>query len=85
MAQISLKVKDDRLAVIDRAASIRGVSRTEFLLRTSEEAAIQTLNERPLICLTEDSFAAFVEMLERPVEPNGALGDLATRTPGWDR
>ena len=47
MGQVNIRMTDERLALIDRAAAIRGVTRTEFVLRSSEAAAIETLNERP--------------------------------------
>ena len=40
MPQVNFRTSSERLAVIDRAAAIRGVSRTEFVLRSSEAAAI---------------------------------------------
>lgn len=43
MGQVNFRMKDERLALIDRAAAIRGVTRTEFVLRSSETAAIETL------------------------------------------
>ncbi len=51
MGQVNFRMKDERLALIDRAAAIRGVTRTEFVLRSSEAAAIEALSERPVIGL----------------------------------
>ncbi|MCY3703600.1 MAG: DUF1778 domain-containing protein [Rhodospirillales bacterium] len=34
MPQVNLRTSCERLAVIDRAAATRGVSRTEFVLRS---------------------------------------------------
>ena len=39
MARVNLQVSDERLASIDRAVAIRGASRTEFALRSSEAIA----------------------------------------------
>ena len=41
MAQVNFRMSEERLAFIDRAAAIRGVTRTEFVLRSSEAAAIE--------------------------------------------
>ena len=49
MPQVNFRVSSERLAVIDHAAAIRGVFRTEFVLRSSEAAAIEILNEHPVI------------------------------------
>ena len=47
MPQVNFRLSEERLALIDRAAAIRGVTRTEFVLGSSEAAAIETLSERP--------------------------------------
>ncbi len=85
MAQMNLRVKDDRLTFIDRAAAIRGVTRTEFVLRSSEAAAIETLNERPVIALDPGTFDAFLAALDAPVEPSGQLKQEFARQPQWER
>ena len=68
MPQVNFRTSNERLAVIDRAAAIRGVSRTEFLLRSSEAAAIEILNERPVIALDDEAWDDFVAALDAPVE-----------------
>ena len=40
MGQVNFRMKDERQALIDQAATIRGVTRTEFMLRSSEAVAI---------------------------------------------
>lgn len=85
MGQVNFRMKDDRLALIDRAAAIRGVTRTEFVLRSSEAAAIEALSERPVIALDDKAYDAFVAALDAPVEPNERLKDLVRRRPLWER
>ncbi len=85
MAQVNFRMKDERLALIDRAAAIRGVTRTEFVLRSSEAAAIETLNERPVIALDDDAYDAFVAALDAPVKPNDRLKKQFARQPLWER
>ena len=41
MLRVNLRTFRERLAVTERATAIRGVSRTEFVLRSSEVAAIE--------------------------------------------
>ena len=53
-------MSDERLAFIDRAAAIRGVTRTEFVLRSSGAAAVETLNERPIIVLDDEAWDAII-------------------------
>ena len=85
MGQVNFRMKDERLALIDRAAAIRGVTRTEFVLRSSEAAAIEALSERPVIALDDEAYGAFVAALDAPAEPNERLRDLVTRQPLWER
>ncbi len=85
MPQVNLRTSSERLAVIDRAAAIRGVSRTEFVLRSSEAAAIETLNERPVIALDDEAWDGFVAALDAPVEPDPAVKARYARRPQWDR
>ena len=85
MGQVNFRMKDERLALIDRAAAIRGVTRTEFVLRSSETAAIETLNERPVITLDEAAYDAFVAALDALVEPDERLKERYARTPLWQR
>ena len=85
MGQVNFRMKDERLALIDRAAAIRGVTRTEFVLRSSEAAAIETLNERPVIALDDESYDAFVAALDAPVKPSACLKQQWARQPLWER
>lgn len=85
MGQVNFRMTDERLALIDRAAAIRGVTRTEFVLRSSEAAAIETLTERPVIALDDEAYDAFVAALDAPVQPNDRLKERFARRPLWER
>ena len=85
MAQVNFRMKEDRLALIDRAAEIRVITRTEFVLRSSELAAIETLNERPIITLDDEAYDAFTAALDAPVESNDRLKKQFARQPLWER
>lgn len=85
MAQVNFRIQDERLRMIDAAAKYRGVSRTEFVMRASEAAAIEAHTERHVDTLGEDAFAAFQDALDAPVEPNDQLRALLARTPIWEQ
>lgn len=85
MAQVNFRMKEERLALIDRAAAIRGITRTEFVLRSSEVAAIDTLNERPVIALDDEAYDSFIAALDAPVESNVRLKERFARKPLWER
>lgn len=81
MAQLHFQISSERLEIIDRAAAKCGVTRTEFVLRSSETAAIDTLNNRPIIALDDEAWRAFVAALDAPVEPDAAVKKRFARRP----
>ena len=84
--QVNFRTSSERLAIIDRAAGIRGVSRTEFVLRSSEAAAIEVLNEHPVNALDDDAWDDFVAALVAPVEIDPAVkARCYARKPQWNR
>ncbi len=85
MPRVSLRILSERLTVIDRTAAIHGVSRTEFMLHSSETAAIEVLNERPVISLDDKAWDDFIAALDAPVEIDPAVKARYARTPQWDR
>ena len=85
MPQVNFRTSSERLAVIDRAAAIRGVSRTEFVLRSSEAAAIEVLNESPVIALDDEAWDDFVAALDASVEIDPTVKARYVRRPQWDR
>ena len=85
MPQMSVRVSNELLARIDRAAAIRGVSRTEFVLRASEAAAIETLNESPVVSLADEAWDDFVAALDTPADLDSSVKERFARQPQWDR
>ena len=85
MVQVIFRMKEERLALIDRAAAIRGITRAEFVLRSSEVAALETLLERPVIALDDKVYDAFITALDAPVESNVRLKERFARQPLWER
>ena len=85
MSQVNIRTSSEGLAVIDRAAAIRGVSRTEFMLRSSEAAAIEILNGRPVIALDDKAWDDVVAALDASVKLDPAVKARYARRPRWDR
>ena len=83
MAQMNVRTSEERLRLFDRAAAIRGVTRSEFVLRASEAAAIEVLNERPIIALDDDAWDAFTAALDAPADPDPAVKARFRRQPQW--
>ena len=85
MPQVNFHISNELLARIDRAAAIRGVSRSEFVLRASEAAAIATLNESPVVSLDDEAWDDFVAALDAPVDMAPSVKERFARQPQWDR
>lgn len=85
MPQVNFHMSNDLLARIDRAAAIRGVSRSEFVLRASEAAAIATLNESPVVSLDDEAWDDFVAALDAPVDMAPSVKERFARQPQWNR
>ena len=84
MPRVDFRRSNERLAVIDRTAAIRGVSQTELILRSSEAAAIEILNERPVIALDDEAWDDFVATRAAPVELGRDVRARCACTPQWD-
>ena len=78
---MNCRATNERPTFIDRAASIRGVTRMEFVHRSSEAAA--TLNERP--ALDDETYDAFVIALDGPVKPGPNLKERFACSPLRER
>ena len=80
-SKVNCRTTNERPTFIDRAASIRGVTRTEFVLRLSEAAA--ALNERP--ALDDETYDAFVIALDAPVKSGPNLKERFACSPSRKR
>ena len=64
---------------IERAATLRGTSVTDFILNEVQPAATATIREYELLELRNEDRRVFVEALLNPPEPNEALKAAAAR------
>jgi uncharacterized protein (DUF1778 family) len=82
---LSLRLPEADIAIIDRAAKLRGRSRTQFMrdaaVRAAEEAV---MDDRP-IRMSPEGFAEFVAMLDRPPEVVPAIVELFRRRAPWEQ
>ena len=84
-ATISLRVSPDQKALVDRAASLLGKSRTEFMLESARRAAEEALLDRRLFLLDDSRYRDFVQCLDASGEPGPALKELLTAPGPWDK
>ncbi len=81
---INLRASPAQKMLIDRAASLKGKSRTEFMLESACAEAENTLLDRRLFLLDDDHYTAFLERLDAPVEPGDALRRLLATPAPWE-
>ena len=81
---LSMRLPAADLAIIDRAASLRGRSRTDFVREAAVRAAEEVLMERTLIRMSPAGFAAFRAAIEAPAAPVQAMVELLRRPAPWE-
>jgi uncharacterized protein (DUF1778 family) len=79
--RISAKVRN----LIDTAAAIVGKTRTEFVVESAKQHAIDVLLDQRLFELSADQWDAFVAVLDNPPPPNEELKKLMSRKPPWEK
>lgn len=83
-SSISLRMRGDQRAIIDRAAAMTGTSRTEFMLRASVKEAQDALLDQRFFMLDEQEYDDFAAALDKPAKNNAALQKLLQLKPRWE-
>lgn len=81
---ISMRLPEADVAIIDRAASLRGRSRTDFVRDAAVRAAEEVVMEQSLVRMSRGSFAAFMEALAAPGTAVSEMVELARRPAPWE-
>lgn len=81
---VSMRLPDADIALIDRAASARGRSRTDFVREAAVRAAEDVLMNQRLVRMSAEGFAEFIALLEKPAEAVPTLGEVLRRPAPWD-
>jgi uncharacterized protein (DUF1778 family) len=81
---ISMRLPEADIAMIDRAAGLRGRSRTDFVREAAVRAAEDVLMENRLVRMSEEGFAAFMDALAAPAIPVAELAELVKRPAPWE-
>lgn len=82
--QLSLRVSEAQLRLIDEAAAVLHRNRTEFLLETLLPVAEDVLLDHRLFAVDDDAHARFVACLDAPVADNPKLRALLARKAPWE-
>jgi uncharacterized protein (DUF1778 family) len=81
---LSMRLPDADIAVIDRAASLRGRSRTDFVREAAVRAAEDVLMETVPIRMSRDGFDAFLKALSSPASAVPEMVELLRRPAPWE-
>jgi uncharacterized protein (DUF1778 family) len=80
---INLRIEANTRQLIDDAAAILGKTRTEFMIETARQQAIEVLLDQRLFVLDAKRYDAFVHALNNPAAPGPKLRSLLRRVPAW--
>jgi uncharacterized protein (DUF1778 family) len=81
---LSMRLPEADIAIIDRAANLRGRSRTDFVREAAVRAAEDVLMETAPIRMSPSGFKAFMEVLSKPARPVPELIELFQRAAPWE-
>jgi len=81
---ISMRLPEADIAMIDRAAGLRGRSRTDFVRDAAVRAAEDVLMENRLIRMSAEGFVEFTAVLSAPATAVPEMVELAKRPAPWE-
>lgn len=81
---ISMRLPEADIAMIDRAAGLRGRSRTDFVREAAVRAAEDVLMENRLIRMSANGFTEFMAILSAPATVVPEMVELISRPAPWE-
>jgi uncharacterized protein (DUF1778 family) len=81
---LSMRLPEADIAIIDRAATLRGRSRTDFVREAAVRAAEDVLMESAPIRMSPEGFDAFLKTLSEPASPVPEMVELLRRPAPWE-
>ena len=81
---LSMRLPKADIAIIDRAAALRGLSRTDFVREAAVRAAEDVLMETVPIRMSPAGFKAFMSVLSGPATAIPEMVELLRRTAPWE-
>lgn len=78
-ARLNLRLRSSDDELIRRAAALRGESVSEFVASTARERALELLADQREFVLESPQWDVFLELLDRPAQPDSRLVELFSR------
>ena len=80
---LSMRLPEGDIAIIDRAADLRGRSRTDFVREAAVRAAEEVLMESTLVRMSTEGFEAFIQAVSTPAAPVPEMVASLRRDAPW--
>jgi uncharacterized protein (DUF1778 family) len=71
--RLEARITPEQKELLQQAAALEGTSLSDFVVRSAQRAAEQTIREHAVITLSVRESQTFVEALLEPPAPNAAL------------
>lgn len=81
---LNLRIKPEERGLIDRAATLTGKTRTDFVLEAARRAAEEALLDRAVLAVSAEAYAAFLTKLDEPAQPNARLRRTLQTAAPWE-
>jgi len=81
---LNLRIKPEERGLIDRAATLTGKTRTDFVLDAARQAAEDALLDRTVFTVSREAYAQFLARLDQPPKPNERLRRTMQTIPPWE-
>ena len=81
---LSMRLPEADIAIIDRAASLRGRSRTDFVREAAVRAAEDVLMETTPVRMSSSGFKAFLNALSAPAASVPEMVEVLSRKAPWE-
>lgn len=81
---LSMRLPEADIAIIDRAANLRGRSRTDFVREAAVRAAEDVVMETAPIRMSPAGFKSFMAALAKPGHPVPEMVELLQRKAPWE-
>ena len=82
---LSMRLPEGDIAIIDRAADLRGRSRTDFVRAAAVRAAEEVLMESALVRMSPEGFEAFIKAVSAPAAPVPEMVASLRRKAPWEK
>jgi uncharacterized protein (DUF1778 family) len=84
-AAIQIRASDETKALLNRAASIRGQSLSEFVVQSARKEAETAIIDQQVFLLDDKQWGHLMAILDAPAEPNDRLIKTMRAKAPWDQ